>query len=156
MIPSHCTYPSSQHHSIYLSTSTPSFLILKLLSPMLHQIFWSSEKKEPITVAVRPQRSRDLNNVLLPASPAYSQSGINVIYSTSLLDSFFFQVWLILNDDCTHFPLLLPLSSFILIVNNIFLCHTYSPFPPSFFFSSLLFFIFSSFLLPFTCPAPQL
>ena len=44
-------------------------------------LFRSSEKKDHITVAVRPQRSRDLNNVLLPASPAYSQSG-STLYSS--------------------------------------------------------------------------
>ena len=44
-------------------SSLPSFLVCV------------SEKKDPTSVAVRPTRTRDLNNVLLPASPAYSQSG---------------------------------------------------------------------------------
>lgn len=50
-------------------------------SSPLPLLFLSSEKKDHITVAVRPQRSRDLNNVLLPASPAYSQSGI-ILFSS--------------------------------------------------------------------------
>ena len=45
------------------------------------------EKKDPTQVAMRPQRARDLNNVLLPASPAYSQSGTILCSSiASLID----------------------------------------------------------------------
>ena len=46
-----------------------------LLSPLPSFLVCVSEKKDPTSVAVRPIRTRDLNNVLLPASPAYSQSG---------------------------------------------------------------------------------
>ena len=68
-----CLLPFSLLFSFSPFSSLPfSFFLLSLLPSFLVCV---SEKKDPTSVAVRPTRTRDLNNVLLPASPAYSQSG---------------------------------------------------------------------------------